>query len=82
MRDTKIVQLTTRPAEVCASVVETLEEVLAEARAGDITAVAIAIVRPNGAINSTTSETDDVGTLLGAITLMQGRVTRECDDGG
>lgn len=69
-----IVELKSRPAVVIESVVTRLEEVLAEAREGKITAVAIAGVSSDGSTVQAWSETDDFGKLLGAVTRLQYRI--------
>lgn len=56
-----------------ASAIDTLKEALKEAQAGDVTSVAIAVVRPTGAINCSRSDTHDIGRLLGAIALLNHR---------
>lgn len=76
-----LVLLETERAACCNSVIETLEEALAEARAGQIIAVGIAVVRPNGSINSSRSQTDNVAPLLGAMVLAQTRFTKAIEDG-
>lgn len=73
----EIVNLVTRKTAVHDSVIETLEEALKEARAGDITCIALAFVRPSGAINTSVSATDNVGALLGALALAQFRLCNE-----
>lgn len=55
------------------SSIEALQEALRQAKQGDVVAVGIAVVRPNGAINTSRSDTDDVARLLGAISLLQHR---------
>lgn len=70
----KVVPLATEREACRASVIQTLEAALADAREGRIIAVSISIVRPDGAANCSRSQTDDVARLLGAITLAQGRL--------
>jgi hypothetical protein len=69
-----IVELKTRSAQVVASVVMRLEEVLQDAREGKISAVAIAAVETGGALITTWSETDDFGRLLGAVSRLEYRL--------
>ena len=69
-----VIELKTRPRQVIASVVQRLEEVLADAREGKISAVAIAAVESEGALITTWSETDDFGRLLGAIARLEYRI--------
>jgi hypothetical protein len=71
--------LETERAKIQRTVIQTLEDALAQAREGDITAVSIAVVRPNGAVNCSRSETDDVGRLLGAMSLAQSRMHRDIE---
>lgn len=70
----ELVDLRTAREECRASVIETLAEAMDRAVAGNIVAVAIAFVTPDGAINTSRSQSDNVGTLLGAVTLLQGRL--------
>jgi hypothetical protein len=75
----EVVELETYPAAVQRSVIDTLETALAEAREGKVAAVALALVRPSGAINTSRSECDDVGRLLGAMALSQARMCSSID---
>lgn len=61
------------------TVVTVLENLLAEARAGHVQAVACAFVRPDGAINAVNSEGDDVGRLLGATELLRYRMLKSIE---
>jgi hypothetical protein len=74
-----IVELKSRPTQVIESVVERLEEALAEAREGTITAVAIAVVNSDGSTSHSWSEADDFGKLMGAITRLQYRLNVKVD---
>ena len=62
------------------SAIETLEAALREARAGRVSAVAIAIVRPNGHINTSSSATVRGPALLGCTILMQHRVLEKMEE--
>lgn len=62
------------------SAVETLEAVLEEALQGKVSAVAIAIVRPNGAANTCSSSASKGVNLLGAISLLHLRVAQSIED--
>lgn len=62
-----LVALQTRPEKVAASVIERLEEVLAEARAGHVESVAVAVVNTDGTTSSCWSMTDNFPSLLGAV---------------
>lgn len=64
-------------AECIADAQQTLQAILDQAKDGEITSVVIAYVRPDGAINRSRSQTDDIGRLLGAVALAQARITRE-----
>lgn len=65
---------------VCtASVIQTLEGLLERARAGEFIAVAVGFVRTDGAISSERSRTEDVGRLLGAVSLCQSRILHDID---
>jgi len=58
------------------SVIELLETALKEARAGEIQAIAVAIVRPSSALNTAWSDNSNVSPLLGAALLLQHRLMR------
>lgn len=62
------------------SAIETLEAVLEQAREGRVAGVAIAVVRPNDACNSSHSETNHAPALLGAVTLLNYRLLRYIED--
>lgn len=66
--------LETAPQRMSASVIETLEKVLEDAREGNVTAVGIAVVRPNGTVNTAFSQSDQAGALLGSVSLLQARM--------
>lgn len=53
-----------------------LEDALALARSGVIDAVAIAYVRPDGAVNSCYSDSRNAVTLLGALDILGARMRR------
>lgn len=69
-----IVELKTRPASIHEDVVARLEEVLAEAKAGKITGVAIATLDVDGSLGAAWSETDEFGRLLSAVARLQYRI--------
>jgi orotidine-5'-phosphate decarboxylase len=75
--DIKLLQ--TPRAEITRSVVEMLEAALADAKRGDIAAAALAIVRPNGAMNTAWSDMDPVAPLLGAVALLEARLCQVLD---
>jgi hypothetical protein len=63
-------------ANLCrADAIETLERYLERAKAGEITAVAIATINTEGAANYTYSEQVSGVSLLGAVTLLQHDLT-------
>ena len=62
------------------SVIETLEAALAEAIAGKIRGVAIAVLRPDMAMNATWSDSDAAAPLVGAVALLQKRIVSSLDD--
>src|SRR5258708_5124145 len=67
----KVVPFKPRPCPFKESVLETLKEVLEEAEAGNVNAVVVAVVRPNGAITCNSSEGETVGLMVGALALAQ-----------
>jgi hypothetical protein len=69
-----VVELKTRPAEVVATVIERLEEVLAEAREGKVVGVAIATINLDGSIGSMWSDTDQFPSLLGSVARLEYRL--------
>jgi hypothetical protein len=56
------------------STIETIEEALRQAKAGEVIAVGIAVVRPLGSINTAFSDTDNCAALIGAAALLQHRI--------
>jgi hypothetical protein len=81
-RKPKVVKLKTRIDSDRESAIETLEMILKMARAGDITEVAIAYVRPNSSINCCVSENTigNAGLILGAVVMLQHRLTNLLDE--
>lgn len=67
-------------AEMDKSVIETLAEALKQAKEGRVCAVGIALVRPNGAVNTCNSETDRGPALLGAIEILKIRTLHGMDE--
>ena len=51
-----------------------LEEALADARAGRVAAVALAVVEPSGHATTTASSTTQVYALLGAVSMLGHRL--------
>ena len=62
------------------SVIETLEAALDEAKEGKIRGVAIAVVRPDMALNTSWSDSDAAAPLIGAVALLQKRIVQSLDD--
>lgn len=60
--------------EINESVIEVMEKLMEEAKAGKIVAIAAAVIRPDGCMNSTFSQSDNAALLLGAIQLLSFRV--------
>ncbi len=61
-------------------VVERLEEVLAKAREGRISAVAIAIVYRDGSTGDCRSKLPSIGTMAGAVSVLLNRICRIITD--
>ena len=70
----KVVPFKPRPCPYKESVIETLNEVLKEAEEGNVNAVVVAVVRPNGAITCNSSEGETVGLMVGALALAHHRI--------
>jgi hypothetical protein len=60
--------------EINESVIEVMEKLMEEAKEGKIVAIAAAVIRPDGCMNSTFSQSDNAALLLGAIQLLSFRV--------
>lgn len=69
------------PEPVGEGIVETLEEVLERAKAGEVSSVAIAYVLRDGAVCSTWSAPPCFGTLLGAVHRLAHRMNLTKDEG-
>jgi hypothetical protein len=74
----KLVALTTRGSKINAETVEILREYLSLAEAGELQAVAVAGVRPDGSSQTQSSSTDHFQTLIGAVAVLQHRMIEEC----
>lgn len=61
------------------SVIATLEEALRQANEGEVVAVCLAVVRPDGSLNTAWSDADPVAPLLGGATLLQSRILAALD---
>lgn len=66
--------LKTERSECIEDAINTLETALQEAREGRVVAVAVAVIRPDGAGNGAFSQTDDVMRLLGSMSMLQHRL--------
>lgn len=75
-----VVQLTTRPTKVVHSVIERLEAALEQAKAGKISAIAIAVVMDDDAMNCAWSDSENVGLLVGSVARLQHRLNRSVDE--
>ena len=62
------------------SVIETLEAALDEAKEGKIRGVAIAVVRPDMALNTSWADSDAAAPVIGAVALLQKRIVQSLDD--
>lgn len=62
------------------SVQSTLREVMNEAKAGDVSAVAIAIVHRDGSISAHWSELPSMPAMLGSISHLEFRLNRQLDE--
>lgn len=72
MAELRVVE--TRPAQVSADIVEVLEKALAKARAGELKAVAIAMVNQDGSSSRSWSTNDCASTLVGALQITTQRL--------
>lgn len=70
----QVVPLKTERASSNEAAILMLEDMLAQARAGEVVAVGIAVVRPGSHINCGFTDFDNAGLLLGAVALLQSRV--------
>ena len=76
----EIIPLITERDIVHQSVIETLEAALIEAREGEIIGIALGVVRPDLSINTSWSQTDGIGPLLGASSLLHHRLLMALED--
>lgn len=76
----KVVKLKVVPKRKYPDVVACLRSVMDEAKAGDVSSVAVAVVRPNGFINAMFSESDNAPGMMGAVSLLQHRLIRQAED--
>lgn len=66
---------------VSPDLVETLEEALAKAKAGELSSVALAVVYRDGCINWAWSTPPSFGLLLGAVNRLAHKLNVSKDDG-
>lgn len=76
----KLVRLTTRPDEQSKDCAAVLREALARAKKGETIAVAVAEVRRDGAVNTQQSNDDGRISLIGAVSILHARLTKEILD--
>lgn len=76
----KIRAIVTERQECIASVIETLQTALEEAKAGQIVGICCSIVRPNGSITWKRSATDDLARQIGALRLAEHKLLRDALD--
>lgn len=63
------------------SVIERVEEALEQAKAGEIRSIALAVVRPDFALNTAWSDCNDAtGPLIAATVLLQKRLVEKFDE--
>ena len=70
----KIVELKTEPAQRVDEVISTLARALDEARAGDVVAVGMFVVRPDGHANCCFTNHFNATAMLGGVSLLQARL--------
>jgi hypothetical protein len=64
----------TAKTEIDESVMGVLDELMKEAKEGRLAAIAVAVIRPDGCMNSTFSNSDKAAMLLGAVQLLSSRL--------
>jgi hypothetical protein len=74
-------KLITRPAAISAETVELLESFLQMAKKGEITAVALASVQPDGTGVHEATSSDQQLLLLGSVTRLLHRMHINADEG-
>lgn len=79
MTDTNVVTLSEVSAKPVESVIELLEKILADAKAGKITAVALATTTPAGGTGTAWTGDAWVSHLLGSVAMLQHRLTQRID---
>lgn len=62
------------------SVIEVLEAALQDAKDGNVRGVALAVVRPDLALNTSWSDSSAAAPLIGAVALLQKRIIESLDD--
>ena len=73
-----LISLQTRGNKINAESVSILKEYLAMAESGEIQAVAVAAIRPDGSSQTQSSSTDHFQTLIGSVAVLQHRMIEEC----
>lgn len=73
----KVVPIQTFKSEVRQQVIDHLEAVLARAREGEVTSVAIAATLPDGRSYTGFSESEHVQVLLGAVRILEHKIINE-----
>lgn len=69
----EIVALQTRPLANNADCIEILKRLLGQAEAGQIEAIAVAVVHMDGSCETESSSTDNLQKLIGSIAILQHR---------
>lgn len=64
-----------------ASVVSTLKAVRLDANQGNLSAIAVGIVRPDGSINTVFSDSDQAAAMLGSVSLLSHRLLSAVEAG-
>lgn len=76
----KLVALRTLPQSASAECIAVLEDALERARSGEVIAVALAEARRDGTTASQVSNEEHRPTLIGGVTILQARLTKEILD--
>jgi hypothetical protein len=76
----KMLKLVTRPEKISAEAVDMLEHYLQRAKNGEITAVAIVAIEPNGSATHQATSSDHWVALLGAVTRLLHRMQLHADE--
>jgi hypothetical protein len=79
MAENNIHLVRTVKTEIDESVIEVLDALMNDAKEGKIVAIAAAVIRPDGCMNCTYSQTDNAAYLLGAIQLLSSRILKSLE---